>query len=91
MSTLLDNKVTKQKKIGQELNLKVTKNAASERIFVEFSSNDGKLVVQKSYQDNLLGRNEASKFEKKFKSLEDLKVYLGLIKRERKNVTSKHS
>lgn len=73
--TLLDNKVLKGKQLEGGLTLKVMKNSSSERIFVEFSSPDGKLVVQRSYQDNLNGRTQAEKFEGSFKSLDDLKKY----------------
>lgn len=73
--SLLDTKVLKKKKLDN-LNLKVTRNEAAERIFVEFSSKDGKLVVQKSFQDNFMGRTEAKTFEDAFQSLEDLKTYL---------------
>jgi hypothetical protein len=73
--SLLDVKVLKKKKLDRELNLKVSRNDASERIFVEFSSKDGKLVVQKSFQDTYLGRLEATTFEEKFKSIEELKIY----------------
>lgn len=74
--SLLDVKVLKKRKLDKDLNLKVSRNEASERIFVEFSSKDGKLIVQKSFQDTYYGRLEADKFEENFRSLEDLKNYL---------------
>jgi hypothetical protein len=73
--SLLDTKVLKKKKLDKDLNLKVSKNEASERIFVEFSSKDGKLVLQRSFQDTYLGRAEADRFEDTFKSIDDLKTY----------------
>jgi hypothetical protein len=78
MSVSLGHKVIKEKQLSQDLKLKVSKNEASERIFVEFSSADGKIVLQRNYQDNIAGREEAKKFEKKFKSLSDLKKYFGV-------------
>lgn len=71
----LDIKVLRKKKLDKELNLKVYKNEASERIFVEFSSKDGKLVLQKNFQDTYYGRKDAEEFEEKFKSIEELKTY----------------
>ncbi len=75
MMSLLDIKVLKKKKLDKDLNLKVTKNEASERIFVEFSSKDGKLVLQRSFQDTYMGRMEADRFQDTFKSIDDLKTY----------------
>jgi len=74
--TLLDDKILKQEDLEGGLLLKVTINKASERIFVEFSSSDGKLVVQRSYPDSFAGQIQADIFKVKFKSLTDLKTYL---------------
>lgn len=74
--TLLDNKLVKQETLDGGLIVKVMKNGPSERIFVEFSSPDGRLVVQKSYQDSFAGRLQADIFKERFKSLTDLKTYL---------------
>ena len=73
--TLLDNKILKQEALEGGLILKVMKNGSSDRIFVEFSSPDGRLVLQKSYQDNLSGRSQADTFKSSLKSLADLKIY----------------
>lgn len=75
-----DSKVLKKKKIDKELNLKVTQNEMSGRIFVEFSSEDGKLVTQKSFQNTYDGKKESDAFQKRFKSINDLKKYFGLEK-----------
>lgn len=72
--SILDTKVLKKKKLDNII-LKVSRNEASERIFVEFSSKDGKLVVQRSFQDTYHGRLEAAKFEERFKSFDDLKSH----------------
>lgn len=71
----LDNKVVRKKKLDKELTLKVLKHEAAERIFVEFSSRDGKLILQKSFQDNFRGNKEAVEFENSLKSIDDLKEY----------------
>ncbi len=71
----LDIKVLKKKKLDKDLSLKVTKNDATERIFVEFSSKDGKLVIQRSFQDTYYGRLEADKFEESMKTIEDFQSY----------------
>ena len=71
----LDVKVLKKKKLDKDLSLKVTKNDATERIFVEFSSKDGKLVIQRSFQDTYYGRLEADKFEESMKTIEDFQSY----------------
>lgn len=73
----IETKILKEKKLDKErLNLKISRNEASERIFVEFSSQDGKLVLQRSFQDTYHGREEAKTFEKKFKSLDSLQTHL---------------
>lgn len=69
----LEYKLLKKKKLDKELTLKVIKHEASERIFVEFSSKDGKMVLHKSFQDTYLGREEASAFEESIKSIDELK------------------
>ena len=73
------DKVVKVKKLGKNALLQVSKNDHSNRIFVDFSSVDGRIKVQKSFQDNFEGRKEAKEFEKRFKSLEEIKKYLGII------------
>jgi len=72
---ILETKVLKKKKLDKELNLKISKNEASERIFIEFSSKDGKLIVQKSFQDTYYGRKAADGFENQFQTIDDLKAY----------------
>ena len=76
-----DSKVLKSKKIDKELTLKVTQNGTGGRIFVEFSSEDGKLVTQKSFQDTYDGKKDCELFQKRFKSINDLKKYFGMDKK----------
>lgn len=71
----LENKVIRKKKLDKELTMRVLRNELSERIFVEFTSKDGKLVLQKSFQDNHYGQKEAKIFEESLKSIDDLKAY----------------
>lgn len=73
-----ENKILKKKKLDKELNLKITQNEMSGRIFVEFSTESGKMVVQKSFQDNYEGQKEAEAFQKSMKNMRDFKKYLGI-------------
>lgn len=75
---MFENKVLKKKKLDSEASLRVTQNEMSGRIFVDFFSEDGRLKVQKSFQDTFQGRADADKFQKKIKSIKDLRKYLGL-------------
>lgn len=72
-----ENKILKKKKLDKEANLKISQNEMSGRIFVEFSSEDGKLVVQKSFQDTFDGNKDSQAFAKSIKSIADLRKYLG--------------
>jgi hypothetical protein len=71
----LENKVVRKKKLDKELTLRVIENDAAERIFIEFSSKENGLFLQKSFQDNYLGRLEADKFEESFETIEEFKQY----------------
>lgn len=85
--TTFEIKVLKRKLIDKTLRLKVTQNEMSGRILVEFYTDDGRMVVQKSFQDTQSGLAEATEFQKKFKSVDDLKQYLGYYIKENANVT----
>lgn len=74
------NKVIKTKKLDKDTTLKVIKNELSGRIFVEFSGMSGKLVLQRNFQDSLIGIRESEKFQKIIKNTKDLKKYFGLSK-----------
>jgi len=74
MSTL-EHKVLKKKNLGKELTLKITKSEAAERIYVQFASKDGKLLLERNFQDTFYGRQDVAKFESSIKSIEDLKSY----------------
>lgn len=72
----LENKVLRKKKLDKELLLRVYQNDATERIFVEFSSKDGRMILQKSFQDTFYGRQEADVFENSIASIEELRARL---------------
>lgn len=72
---ILEIKIVKKKKIDRDLNLKITRSDASERLFVEFSSKDNKLIMQKSFQNNYNGRLLAEAFENSFQSFEQFQEY----------------
>jgi hypothetical protein len=72
------SKIVKTKKIGGNIVLEVSENEYLGKIFVDFSTTDGKLKVQKTFRNNFEGKKQAQDFQKKFKSLEDLKKYFGL-------------
>jgi hypothetical protein len=74
-----ENKVVKTKKLGKSVILQVSENEHSNRILVDFSTTDGKLKVQKTFQNNFEGKKEAREFQKRFKTLSDLKKYFGLV------------
>lgn len=71
----LENKILRKKKLDKELTVKVLRNEASERIFVEFTSKDGKMILHRSFQDTYYGREEAKIFENSFKSIDEFKAY----------------
>lgn len=73
------NKIVKTKKLGKSVLLQVSENEYSGRILVDFSTTDGKLKVQKTFQNNFEGVKAAKEFQKKFKSLTDLRKYFGLV------------
>ena len=71
-----ETSLVKELEVDEGLNLRVTRSSYSERVYVEFKSTDGKLTLQKTFQDNFFGRKDAEKFEKSMKTLSDLKAYL---------------
>lgn len=76
-NNIFQNRVVKTKKLGKDAQVQISVNEVAKRIFVDFSSTDGRLKIQKSFQDNFLGKKEAKEFEKRFKNLSDIKKYLG--------------
>lgn len=78
MTIQADFKLLKEKKLNGGVILKVTQNIMSGRIFVEFSSTDPKLTLQKNFQDNLDGQKKSREFSKSIKSTDQLLEYFGL-------------
>ncbi len=72
----LEYKVVRKKKVDKELTVQVLVNYAAERILVEFSSKDGKMILQKSFQDTFYGKEEAKQFENSLKSFDEFKARL---------------
>lgn len=74
------NKVVRTKKLGKDAQVQVSVNEVNHRILVDIFSNDSRIKLQKSFQDNFEGKKEAKEFEKQFKTLNDLKKYFGMVK-----------
>ena len=83
MGTGTDFEIIKEKRIDKETTLMVTKNIMSGRIFVEFTSDNPRIVLQKNFQDSLYGRKESEKFVKSIKSTDQLREYFGIKKRNK--------
>ena len=73
----MEYKVVKQKKLDKELNLKISEDQYMSRIYVEFSSDDRKLILQRSFQNTFAGQQEMQEFSKSLKNLKDLENRLG--------------
>ena len=71
-------KTVKSKKLDKDSSLKITKNEKAGRISVAFSSNDGKLVISKSFQDTYEGRKLMEEFSQSINSIEEIKNYFGI-------------
>ena len=80
MTTNSDFKLIKEKKIDKEITLKVTQNLMSGRIFVEFSSNEPKIFLQKNFPDTMDGKKNSEEFSKSIKNTNQLREYFGLKK-----------
>lgn len=71
----IENKQIRKKKLDKDTTLKVYLNESGQRIFVEFSTEDKKLFLQKSFQDTFEGRKESEAFQESIKSTKELKNY----------------
>lgn len=81
MAVNTDFKLIKEKKVDKETILKVSKNIMSGRIFVEFTSQNPNIVLQKSFQDSVHGKLESEKFAKSITSTAQLRQYFGICKK----------
>lgn len=84
MSTNTDFKLIREKKVDKDTTLKVTKNIMSGRIFVEFTADNPRIVLQKNFQDSLYGKIKSEEFARSIKSIDQLREYFGLKKRRAK-------
>ncbi len=73
-----DFKLIKEKKIDKETTLKISQNLMSGRIFVEYVSNNPRIVSQKNFQDTYDGKRLSEEFAKRFKSTKELREYFGI-------------
>jgi hypothetical protein len=80
MRVSTDFRLLKQKKVDETTTLKVSKNLMSGRIFVEFVSDNPRIVLQKNFQDTILGKVESDRFAKSINSTEELREYFGIKK-----------
>jgi hypothetical protein len=78
--TNFDNKVVRTSNLDKHLALKIMQSDSSGRIFVEFTSSDGKLTLQKSFQNTVVGNMESLEFQSNFKGIGDLRKYFGMKK-----------
>lgn len=76
-----DFKLLREKKIDDHTTLKVSKNLMSGRVFVEFVSDNPRIVLQKNFQDTMSGKLDSENFAKSIRSTRDLHVYFGIEKK----------
>jgi hypothetical protein len=77
-----DFKVMREKKIDKDTTLVIKKNVMNGRIFVEFTSSNPRIVLQKNFQDSYDGKNLSEAFAKSIKSTEQLRAYFGIKNKE---------
>jgi hypothetical protein len=82
MTVNADFRLIREKNIDRETTLKVTQNIMSGRIFVEFSSNDPNITLQKNFQNNFDGKIKSEEFTKSITSTEQLRAYFGIRKKK---------
>ncbi len=80
-----DFKLIKEKKINKSIRLIVSKNIMSGRIFVEFTLDSPKLVLQKNYQNDTDGKRLSEEFARSIKSVDQFKNYFGIKNKEKTN------
>lgn len=62
--------------------LKISKNIMSGRVFVEFSSTKPRVVLQKNFQDTILGNRDANDFSNSITNTSELLQYFGIKNKE---------
>jgi hypothetical protein len=76
-----DFKLIREKRIDKETVLRVSKKLSDNRIFVEFVSDNPRMVLQRNFPDGFFGKLESEKFSKSINSSEELREYFGIKKR----------
>lgn len=73
-----DFKILKEKKLDKLTILKVSQNLMNGRIFVEYTSENPRIVLQKNFQDTYDGKLLVEAFSKKYKNTKELREYFGI-------------
>lgn len=76
----LDLKVIKKKKVDSKSTMTISENMTGDRVFIEFSTNDGRLRLEKSFPASGLGIRDAGLFQDRFRSTDDLLKYFNIPK-----------
>ena len=84
MSLGTDFKLIKQKKLDRETLMTVSQNIMSGRIYVQYTSENPRIVLQRNFQDNYEGLREVERFAESIRTTVELKKYFGLSAKEKK-------
>lgn len=76
----MDLNLVEQKSLDKNSTVKVMKNSAEDRFFIEFFTNDRKIVLQKSFPDSVSGKEDFLDFYQSIKNTNELRKYFGLKK-----------
>lgn len=76
----LDLEVIKRKKVDQKTTMIVSRNLTGDKLFIEFSTNDGKVRLERSFPSKGIGVRDARIFQEKIQSTADLLAYFGITK-----------
>ncbi len=75
-----DFKLIREKQLDSNTTLKVSQNLRSGRVFVEFVSDNPRIVLQKNFQDTMAGKLDSEKFAKSIRNTKELRAYFGIKK-----------
>jgi len=78
MADNTDFQIIKKKDLDKDTTLKVSRNIMNGRLFVEYSSNNPRIVLQKNFQNSIIGKRECDDFAKSIKNTNQLRAYFGL-------------
>ncbi len=78
----LDMKMVSKKRLDSRSVVIVSENLVGDRIFIEIATNDGRARLERNFPATDTGLREASKFQSKFKGVDDLLTYFGLPKEQ---------